>query len=114
MNFASGAVPLVPVAPGAAEPAVPVGFGFAALAVSPGIGGAAFRQPVTTIFLSELDGALCGGAGACAGVCAGVCEGACARMPAVARLIIAAHVPVQTLRFIIPPMNAKRLQQSDR
>jgi hypothetical protein len=59
MNFASGAVPLVPVAPGAAEPAVPVGFGFAALAVSPGIAGAAFRQPVTTIFLSELDGALC-------------------------------------------------------
>jgi len=58
MNLASVAVPLVPVAPAAAEPAVPVGFGFAALAVSPGIAGAAFRQPVTTIFLSELDGAL--------------------------------------------------------
>jgi hypothetical protein len=52
------------------------------------------------VIFSELDGALCGAAGACALVCAS--------MPLVARLTIAAHVPVQTLRFICPPMNAKR------
>ena len=52
-------VPAVPVAAEPAVPAVPVGFGVAALAVSLGIGGAAFKQPVTTTFLSELDGVLC-------------------------------------------------------
>src|SRR5882672_11604580 len=58
-NFCSAGAPLVPATGGGvvpAVPAVPVG-----LAASADIGGAAFRQPVTTIFLSELDGVLCCG-----------------------------------------------------
>jgi hypothetical protein len=73
-------------------------------AASPAIGGAAFRQPVRVIFLSVLDGVLACGAGGCAGVCAGGCAGVCAKMAAVAKVTIAAHVPVQMVCFIIPPM----------
>jgi hypothetical protein len=55
------------------------------------------------IFLSELDGALDCGAGGCVGACVGVC-GVCAKIAAVANVTIAAHVPVQMVCFIIPPM----------
>ena len=88
----------VPVAVEVVDPAVPVGVAEVTSLVA---GGAAFRQPVTVIFLSELDGAACGAAGVF-----GAC-GSCAKTPTAATLTIAAHTPVQTFALIIPPMRAE-------